>query len=250
MPWRRLYSGEIGRAYQEDILMKWLKKLPADAKTVRSWVCEALILSCLSFPEIVPLGRFNALPRYTFGAHTCIQLIANFVYFRGSMLSMASNRRTPSTHSSTLPLLKHQSHSKNFRPKVISKFSNVRTIARNTRCYPRNLWHQSTPITCIVHKNTHTINVRSHFENCWGVRIHRRDSRTIEYKSFSGSCQRSIFPQRHLSTTKSYKSTCQKSYKSTYQILQQSYSNNVSLQQLVWKIATRARVCQHFHGRP
>jgi hypothetical protein len=30
-----------------------------------------------------------------------------------------------------------EEHSKNFRPKVISKFSNVRTIARNICCYPR-----------------------------------------------------------------------------------------------------------------
>jgi hypothetical protein len=32
----------------------------------------------------------------------------------------------------------HQSHLNNFRPKVISKFSDVRTIAKYRRCYPRN----------------------------------------------------------------------------------------------------------------
>jgi hypothetical protein len=80
------------RAYQEGILMKWLKKLLADTKRVRPWVCrcETLMLFYLSFPGIAPLGRLNALHRYTFGAHTCIQLIANFVCFRDSMLSTAS----------------------------------------------------------------------------------------------------------------------------------------------------------------
>jgi hypothetical protein len=32
-----------------------------------------------------------------------------------------------------------ESHLNNFRPKVISKFSDVRTIAKYRRCYPRNM---------------------------------------------------------------------------------------------------------------
>jgi glyoxylase-like metal-dependent hydrolase (beta-lactamase superfamily II) len=42
-------------------------------------------------------------------------------------------------NSHTIPLLKHQSHFNNFRPKVLSNFSDVRTFATYRRCYPRNL---------------------------------------------------------------------------------------------------------------
>jgi hypothetical protein len=37
--------------------------------------------------------------------------------------------------------LKHQSYLNNFRPKVNLKFTDVRTIAKNRRCYPRDLEH-------------------------------------------------------------------------------------------------------------
>jgi hypothetical protein len=42
----------------------------------------------------------------------------------------------------SIPELKHQSHLNNFRPKVISKFSDVRNIAKYRRCYPRNVKYQ------------------------------------------------------------------------------------------------------------
>jgi hypothetical protein len=67
-------------------------------------------------------------------------------YVLNAALRYLAYSRGPNTFNShTLPLLKHQSHLNNFRPKVISKFSDVRTIAILDVVTPENILARTHP---------------------------------------------------------------------------------------------------------